>query len=77
MNRLFLKKHVLFISIMLFLITFYIIHHIKPSFLYKKNGNLRAFGIGYKEKTIIPLWLISIILPILCYIVIRYYLEVL
>jgi hypothetical protein len=77
MNRLFLKKYVLVISIMLFLITFYILHRIKPSFLYKKNGDLRAFGIGYKEKTIIPLWLIAIILPILCYIVIRYCLEVL
>lgn len=77
MNRLFLKKHVLAISIILFLVSFYIIHYIKPSFLYKKNGELRAFGIGYKEKTIIPIWLISIILPILCYIVIRYYLEVL
>lgn len=76
MNRLFFKKYVLVVSIMLFLVTFYIIHHTKPSFLYKKNGNLRAFGIGYKEKTIIPIWLISIILPILCYIAIRCYLEV-
>lgn len=76
MNRLFFKKYVLVISIMLFLLTFYIIHHMKPSFLYKKNGDLRAFGIGYKEKTIIPIWLISIILPILCYIAIRCYLEV-
>jgi hypothetical protein len=76
MNRLFFKKYVLVISIMLFLLTFYIIHHMKPSFLYKKNGDLRAFGIGYKEKTIIPMWLISIILPILCYIAIRCYLEV-
>ena len=76
MNRLFVKKYVTAISILLFLLVFYLIHTMKPSFLYKKNGELRLFGIGYKEKTIIPVWLLAIVLPILCYISVRYYLEV-
>lgn len=76
MNRSFVKKYVTAISIILFLLVFYVLHSMKPSFLYKKNGQLRVFGIGYKEKTIIPIWLLAIILPILCYIIVRYYLEV-
>ena len=76
MNRSFVKKYVTAISIILFLLVFYILHSMKPSFLYKKNGQLRVFGIGYKEKTIIPIWLLAIILPILCYIIVRYYLDV-
>ena len=38
----------------------------KPRFLFKKNGELRAFGTG-KDKTIIPFWLIIFVAVILCY----------
>jgi hypothetical protein len=46
---------------------------IKPSFLYNKNGSTRVFGVGYKNKTILPIWLLSIILGILSYLIIRIY----
>lgn len=46
---------------------------IKPSFLYNKDSSLRQFGIGYKNKTILPLWLFSIILGILIYMLVLYY----
>lgn len=76
MNRLFIKNYATSLSIILFFIAFYLIHVSKPSFLYKKNGELRAFGIGYKEKTVIPVWLLAIILPILSYVIVRYCIEV-
>lgn len=75
MNGLFIKKYVNSLAILLFLVVFYLIHTSKPSFLYKKNGELRAFGIGYKEKTVIPVWLLAIVLPILSYVLVRYCLE--
>ena len=46
---------------------------IKPSFLYNKDSSLRQFGIGYKNNTILPLWLFSIILGILIYMLVLYY----
>jgi len=46
---------------------------IKPSFLYNNDGSLREFGVGYKNKTILPLWLFSIVLGILTYVSVLYY----
>jgi len=60
-------------SILLFLFLFGIIQLMKPSFLYNSDGSIREFGIGYKNKTILPIWLLSIILGILCYLIILFY----
>ena len=68
-----LKTNKLSLSIVAFIVVYYLIQLSKPSFLYKKNGELRQFGIGYKEKTIFPAWLLSIILAILIYVSICYY----
>lgn len=62
-------------SILLFFILFSIIHNMQPSLLYNKDGSFREFGVGYKHKTVIPIWLISIILSILSYIIILSYLA--
>jgi hypothetical protein len=47
----------------------------KPSFLYNKDGSIREFGIGYKNKTIFPIWLLSIILGIISYLFVMFYLA--
>jgi hypothetical protein len=57
------------------MIIFGIIQCLKPGFLYKPDGSIREFGIGYKNKTIIPIWLLSIILGILSYLFVLYYLA--
>ena len=44
-------------------------------FLYNNDGSLREFGVGYKNKTILPLWLFSIVLGILTYVLVLYYLT--
>jgi hypothetical protein len=55
------------ISILLFVISYLIIVSIKPSIVYNTDGSLRPFGLGYRKKTVIPLWLIVFILAIFCY----------
>lgn len=72
----FIKKNYLFFSVLIFLILYGFIFKIRPSFLYKKDGQLRSFGLGYKNKTIIPLWLVSISLAIISYLFILFYLTV-
>jgi hypothetical protein len=47
---------------------------LKPGFLYNHDGTLRTFGVGYKNKTVIPVWLLAIALAILSYLGILYYL---
>ena len=54
-------------AIILFLIFFSIFHYIKPAFAYGPQGNFRPFGLGYRHKTVIPIWLVAIILAIFCY----------
>lgn len=74
MNRIFLRKHVVSISVILFVLIFLAISHIKPNFLYNKDGTLRDFGLGYRNKTVIPMWLLVIILATLTYLSVMYYL---
>ena len=45
----------------------------KPACFYNKDGSIREFGIGYKNKTILPIWLLSLVLGILCYLAVMYY----
>ena len=71
-NR-FIRENINLSSIVLFIVIFSIIQIIKPTFLYNKDGSLREFGIGYKNKTIFPVWLLSIVLGILCYLSVKYY----
>lgn len=73
MTKKYLKENSIILSILLFIFIFGIIIIIKPSCFYNKNGSIRQFGIGYRNKTIFPIWLLSIILGILCYLIIIYY----
>jgi uncharacterized membrane protein YozB (DUF420 family) len=75
MLRSFTRNNKVLVSIIIFLVIFTIIQMIKPSFLYNNDGSIRDFGVGYKNKTILPLWLFSIILGILTYLFVLYYLT--
>jgi hypothetical protein len=70
----FIRKNKLNIAISLFLVLFSIIHTMKPGCIYNEDGGFRPFGVGYKHKTVIPIWVVSIILAILCYLVVSAYL---
>jgi hypothetical protein len=69
----FIRQNKILVSIILFITIFYLLQIMKPSFLYNKDGSLREFGIGYKNKTIFPLWLLSLILGIVCYLFVLYF----
>ena len=73
MLRKFVRNNTVLVSIIIFLISFAFIQLLKPSFLYNNDGSLRDFGVGYKNKTILPMWLLSIILGILSYLLVLYY----
>lgn len=75
MFRTFTRNNTNLVSIIIFLIIFGIVQMLQPAFLYNRDGSIREFGVGYKNKTIVPLWLFSIILGILSYVVVLYYLT--
>ncbi len=70
MNRLFIRRHINSFSILLFVILFSTVIYLKPSIIFKDDGTVREFGVGYKNKTILPIWLATIILAFLSYLTI-------
>jgi len=72
MVAIFIKKYQTLMSILLFLIVYYIIQYDKPLFIYNVDVTLRQFGVGYKKKTILPIWLLAILLAIISYMIVKY-----
>ena len=75
MLRQFVTTNINLVSIIVFLLLFAIILVTKPNIMFDKNGKPREFGIGYKNKTILPLWLAVIILAIISYLTILCYIN--
>ncbi len=73
MNRTYIRENAPLFAIILFLIMFGSIQMMKPVCLYNKDGSIREFGVGYRNKTIMPIWLLSLILGILSYLFVMYY----
>lgn len=59
-------------AILLYVVVFMLVQYMNPSFLYNEDGSLREFGIGYSSKTVLPIWLVAIILGILSYLTVYY-----
>jgi len=71
-SRKFVRINKLNIAVFIFLMLFTIVHITKPTFIYNNEGGFRQFGVGYKNKTVIPIWLVAIILAILSYLSVLY-----
>ena len=71
----FVRIHKVNIAILMFLIMFSSIHFLKPSLLYNDEGGFRPFGVGYRHKTVVPIWIVAIFLAIFCYLGVLYYLQ--
>ena len=73
MNHTYIRENLPLLSIILFIIVFAAIQSMKPDFLYNKDGSIREFGIGYRNKTIIPVWFLAIFIATLSYFSVMYY----
>jgi len=62
------------IAILLFILSFTAVHILKPSLIYNDDGSFRQFGLGFRHKTVIPIWAVAIILAIFSYLAVLYYL---
>ena len=73
MYRGYIRENVTLVSVVMFIIIFGTIQTMKPACLYNRDGSIREFGIGYRNKTIFPIWLLSLCLGILCYLFVMSY----
>ena len=63
----------LYLSITLFISLYLILTIVQPGFIYNHRQDcLRPFGIGYKNTSVLTLWLVSILLAIFSYFIVIY-----
>jgi hypothetical protein len=75
MNKITIRQNKASIAILMFLVIFFAIHYLKPGLLYTPEGGFREFGVGYRNKTVLPIWVISIVLAIMCYFLVTVYAQ--
>ncbi len=75
MYRTYIRENITLVSVIIFIIIFGSIQMMRPTCFYNKDGSIREFGIGYKNKTILPIWLLSIVLGIISYLIVMYYIA--
>jgi hypothetical protein len=67
-----LEQNYLSVAILVFIAVFVVVNWVKPAILYKRDGSLRQFGLGQKHKTIIPIWLATLLLAVFSYMAVLY-----
>lgn len=75
LSRIYIRKNLTLIAILIFIFTYSAIVYLKPGFLYNNDGSLRNFGLNSNKKTIIPAWLLAILLSLISYLIVMYYLA--
>lgn len=75
-SRNYLRQNIISCSIVVFLFILSIVIYVKPGFLFDHKGCLREFGINSKKRTVIPMWLLCIILSIISYLFVLYYITI-
>ena len=73
MNRQYITKHIVTITSMLLCITILSIYFVQPIVICNEDGSLKEFGIGYNNKTVVPMWYCTLLLAIVIYTLIRLY----
>lgn len=76
MNYNFIRNNINSFAILLFLVLFSLLNFVQPGFLYNNNGTLREFGLGQRRKTVLPIWLLSLLLGILSYLAVLYFITI-
>ena len=76
LSRNFIRSHITSFAILIFIVGYAIIVLSKSPLIYNKDGSIREFGIGYSTRSVLPAWLISILLAIISYFTVLYYISI-
>lgn len=67
----FLRDNKILATFILFLFMFCTVIICKPGFAFNKDGTFKEFGLGYNNRTVLPIWILVIIFAILSYFIIN------
>lgn len=68
--REFLHDNKILATFILFLSIFCLTMLIKPGFVFNRDGSIKEFGLGYTNRTVLPIWILVIVFAILSYFII-------
>ena len=54
-----IRSHKTATAISIFIVMFTLFHYVKPGFAYGTDGEFRSFGVGYRNKTVVPIWAVA------------------
>ena len=63
----FIKNNKILATFILFLFMFTTLMMTKPSFAFNKDGSIKDFGLGYTNRTVLPIWILVIVFAIISY----------
>lgn len=75
MNRNFIRRNITSVAIVIFVVVYAFIVLSKTPLIYNKDGYLREFGVGYSSRSVLPAWLIAILVAIISYFSVLYYVS--
>ena len=75
MNRNFIRRNITSVSIIIFVVVYAIIVLSKTPLIFNKDGSLREFGVGYSSRSVLPAWLVAILIAIISYFSVLYYIS--
>jgi len=75
LNRTYIRGNITLVTITIFICIYGMILYLKPGIIYNNDGSIRQFGLNSSKKTIIPMWLLSILMAIATYLLVLYYLA--
>jgi uncharacterized BrkB/YihY/UPF0761 family membrane protein len=75
MNRNFIRRNITSVAIIIFVVVYALIVLSKTSLIFNKDGSLREFGVGYSTRSVLPAWLVAILIAIISYFTVLYYIS--
>lgn len=76
MNLKYIRNNIISVSSIIFIVFYGLILFFRPGFIYNSDGSLRQFGLNNSRKTIIPAWLLALLLAISSYFLVLYYITI-
>ena len=67
MEREYVQSNIVRLSVCAFIVIYMFLISSRSSYLYDPDGALREFGIGRTGKTVVPAWLVAVLLAITIY----------
>lgn len=70
MMREFMRDNKILATSAIFMAMFLIIMVTRPAFAFNRDGSIKDFGLGYTNRTVLPIWILVIIFAVLSYFIV-------